>query len=238
MSKIQNGWVFLSKSVALMLIIAFLSIKLVISLSLQEWLSHFIIALILLALPLSTNELRLPYRIIRAIYAKWSQGDAICLAYFLAPLLLNLIFLPQHWHSASFNWLKWSFSQFGLSSIIIASVAEELFFRGWLIDRQLLGQSSKKKMSQFAIFKICYVNALIFWFMHFPIDLTLWKEALFKGQIPASPGPFLLGMVCSYLSIRAGHLRPSILFHAIANSSGPLWWPLLSQDLIRNLFYQ
>jgi membrane protease YdiL (CAAX protease family) len=165
------------------------------------------------------------------------RDDAFVLAYFLLPLVLNLLFLSESWTQTKSNWQDWVLSEVGLLSILAAPIAEEYFFRGWLLKRQWEALESLPRKSFWTAFKTCYVNALVFWLMHMPIDLNLWKQALLVGAVPASPGPFLLGLVTCLLTLRTGNLRAAILFHAVANASGPLWWPLMASENLRSIFY-
>jgi hypothetical protein len=88
--------------------------------------------------------------------------------------------------------------------------------------------------------QICYLNGLLFWLMHFPIPanfVALWGDALSRGMIPLSPGPFLLGLTTAAMTISSGTPRSALIFHVLANSLGPLWWPLLSDQNVRSFFY-
>jgi len=136
------------------------------------------------------------------------------------------------------QWQLWLAAGSSLASIVLAPIAEEIFFRGWLLKHQLHQVSNEPSIPVFVQAKIIYVNALIFWLMHAPVNFELWRHSLSEGLIPLSPGPFLLGVVVTALTMKTGHLRAAILFHAIANSHGPLWWPILKYDWVRHLFYQ
>jgi membrane protease YdiL (CAAX protease family) len=170
----------------------------------------------------------------------WCFGDSVCLVYGVLPFLLNAFFRPVPWNSLLAEFAVWLTSTAGLFSIFLAPVAEEYFFRGWLLHGQIAVIEQKDVRG--ASFRsrwlgICYVNALIFWLLHAPMDVPAWRWALAEGKIPVSLGPFFLGLVTCSLTLFSGRLRPAIVFHMLANALGPVWHPLLSSDAVRAIFY-
>lgn len=227
----------LLQSISGRVILAFLGVKACIHLVSNEVLSHVLVAVLLLTLASLSTGLSLTQRLRDSLRGGPDLQDGVCFGFLALPLALNLIFLPHEWHQTSQIWKQWILSISGLCSIVLAPVAEEVFFRGWLLSRQIEKCQGEFRQNAFEIGKACYLNALVFWVMHFPIDLHLWKNAFLRGHIPISPGPFLLGLATACLTLRSGHLRAAIIFHAIANATGPLWWPLLANDFVRSLFY-
>lgn len=170
----------------------------------------------------------------------WCFGDSVCLVYGILPFLLNVFLRPVPWNSMLAEFAVWLTSAAGLFSICLAPVAEEFFFRGWLLQGQkavIEQRDSKGAFLSGHWWGICYLNALIFWLLHAPLDVSVWRWALAEGKIPVSLGPFFLGLATCSLTLFFGRLRPAIVFHMLANALGPVWHPLLSSDAVRSIFY-
>lgn len=225
------------QSAVFTLLFAFVFSKCVLFWIPQDWLRHLLVAGVLFLLPNLVGQGQLLEKVRGIRVGKITSADSLCLVYLVVPILLNFILLPARWQLTVGEWVNWIFSEVGFFSILAAPLAEEYFFRGWLLAKQVTTFGSETSRSFLHSAKICYFNALIFWMLHMPIDANLWKDSLMEGQIPMSPGPFLLGFVTCGMTLRTGNLRSAIVFHALANATGPLWWPLLANDLWRSIFY-
>ncbi len=228
---------FFEQTTVFTLLFAFVFSKCVLVWIPQDWLRHLLVAGVLFLLPNLVGQGQLPEKVRGIRTGKITSADSICLVYLVVPILLNFIFLPARWQLTIGELANWIFSEVGFFSIIAAPLAEEYFFRGWLLAKQVAASGTEMSRPFLHSAKICYSNALIFWILHMPVDVNLWKDSLLEGQIPMSPGPFLLGFVTCAMTLRTGNLRSAILFHALANATGPLWWPLLANDLWRSIFY-
>jgi membrane protease YdiL (CAAX protease family) len=134
------------------------------------------------------------------------------------------------------------FAPDGLSQLILVAVIvplyEEIYFRGAL----LFALSSNKAKLDFDIwrklaFHPVYLSALLFWLAHLPASARVIGEHLAEGSLPLSPGTFLLGLVCGIVAWKDKSIWGAVFLHALANASGPLWYPLLSQSDIFQWFY-
>jgi len=237
-SQQPEKFVFFRQSTILCLIVAFIGIKALQHVLAADTPRHLLVALLLLLLPAVFGSSSLRSTLREILLTRLRLEDAAVLGFFLLPIVCNVLFLPESWQQARINWQSWVWSELGLLSLLCAPIAEEYFFRGWLLKRQLGVLAQRSSLGFSAMLKLCYFNALAFWIMHMPIDLNMWREALPVGAVPVSPGSFLLGLMTSVLTLRTGNIRAALLFHAVANASGPLWWPLLGMDSLRSLFYQ
>jgi membrane protease YdiL (CAAX protease family) len=222
----------------LRLIVSFLLVKLVLAVFSEGWLAQLFVPLLLVTIAFGSGGKSLWSNARMMFQSPPDWGDGLCLAFFITPILMNMAYLT-HASAESFTlWRLWLMSSSALFSVLFAPIAEEIFFRGWLLQQQLSRCSGQLVPSASSQLKIIYLNSLAFWLMHAPIDPAAWRHSLSDGFVPLSPGPFLLGLVATAFTLKTGNMRAAILFHAIANSQGPLWWPLLKQDWVRQLFYQ
>jgi membrane protease YdiL (CAAX protease family) len=233
----QEKFSFFRQSTILCLLVAFIGIKGLQHFLREDILRHLMVAILLMATPVVFGGASIFESFRGALKARLRWEDILVLAFLLLPVVCNILFLPASWHETRLNWQNWVWSELGLLSLLAAPIAEEYFFRSWLLQRQLKAELEQTTQSLWGMVRICYLNALLFWIMHMPIDLNQWMQALRIGAVPASPGPFLLGLVTCGLTIRTGNIRAAIFFHGIANASGPLWWPLLGSDFVRSFFY-
>jgi membrane protease YdiL (CAAX protease family) len=232
-------------SVAVALMLTFVLVKFIVSAAVTEGFRHLGVAAVLFLVPLiHAGRTSFFYPdLFRRAQSLWAA--IICLGYVLLPLLIVLIAFPDEWLRIRLDLQSWVFSVSGLAAVILAPLAEEFYFRGWLLKWQCesactTAQQSTDTRSWAMNLKICYVNALLFWVLHIPVTenfFEVWGEALKKGLIPVSPGPFLLGLTTSLLVMISGTPRSALVFHALANALGPLWWPLLREHHIRSIFY-
>jgi len=226
------------KFLGLKLLFAFLLIKLTLYVFSVSWYAQLIVPLLLVSLALGAAGKHTFLQVRRVFSSPPDWADGICLFFFSLPLVLSALLLGKTSVESFHLWRVWLVNPSSGFSVLVAPIAEEIFFRGWLLDQQLRRCSQVQKLSATTQMKIVYLNALAFWLMHAPIDPTLWYHSLNEGLVPLSPGPFLLGLATAALTLKTGHIRAAIVFHSIANSHGPLWWPLLKHDWVRNLFYQ
>lgn len=229
------------------LIVTFAMVKLVLLFIPGDLVRHLGVAGVLIAVPLAHGGranlgffvpglLRRPERLL---------GSYFCLIYAVLPYALLMFFLPNELPQARLELRNWVLSVPGISAILIAPVAEEFYFRGWLLNTQLksaAGAASQQssKLTFGAMAWICYSNALLFWILHIPVQpgaFDVWVEALKNGMVPVSPGPFLLGLVTCALTLMTGTPRSALIFHMLANALGPMWWPLLRDQTLRSFFY-
>lgn len=231
--------------IGLTFIAAFLLIQWVLRAVHHDLTRHLGVAVILIMLPLWSsrrNDSIFPDFFHRS---RNSWGAIFCACYCLVPVFFLSVGMPGEISGALLNLQKWLFSAPGFAAVIIAPLSEEFFFRGWLLKNQLrrshVSQIQKLETSSMSsLFWICYFNALLFWLFHIPIQegfLQQWTDALAQGRVPVSPGPFLLGLVASLLTVLTGTPRAAMGFHMLANALGPLWLPLLGNDSIRSFFY-
>lgn len=93
-----------------------------------------------------------------------------------------------------------------LAWVLWIPIIEEWVFRGGL---------SLGLQKWLGTFTGSYLSALAFSFMHgFP---TL--ERVFAGHMGFFLGPFILGLICDFLVIFSGSLRPAIAFHIVCNGT-------------------
>lgn len=224
--------------ILLRLIFAFLLIKIILAVFAASWLAHLFVPLLLIVFSFGSDG-KIQWQKIRlSLRAPRGWADIVCVAFFIFPILMNVLFFGDSAVGTLLIWRDWLLSDTAIFSVLLAPLAEELFFRGWLLQKQLDRELVHNEFALARQLKIIYLNALVFWFMHAPVKLTLWEEALSEGMLPMSPGPFFLGLVVATFALKTKHLRAAILFHAIANSHGPLWWPILKFEWLRHLFYQ
>lgn len=228
----------IARVVALRVVIAFLLVKALIAAFPDGWQAQALVPVLLVLMTLGDGDNLHWKRVWLSFQAPRDWADVVCALFFAFPLLATILVWGHSSVSVYHSWHLWLMSGSAVFSIILAPIAEEFFFRGWLLERQLKGQTPQGLLSVSAQLKVIYLNALVFWLMHAPADFMLWKEALAVGAFPLSPGPFFLGLVSAMLALKTGNLRAATLFHAIANSHGPLWSPLLKYDWLRELFYQ
>lgn len=230
-------------SALLTFIAAFLSIKILGSEIYDQVLRHIAVAAVLLIFPVLHRRSSLFFFRNLTERARHSWGGYFCLIYALIPVLILLVQYPQEWTRARLELARWTLSTAGLSAVLVAPLAEEFFFRGWLLSIQVEWQKSRETLSAQSVINcawLCYWNALFFWIFHIPIQsgmLEVWKDALSRGLVPLSPGPFLLGLTACALTRISGTPRAALLFHSLANALGPLWWPLLRDQNLRSFFY-
>jgi len=93
-----------------------------------------------------------------------------------------------------------------LAAVVVAPLAEEFYFRGWMLQG-FLGRYSKTRA--------VLASATIFALFH----LNPWQAV----------GAFLFGIASAWLFMRTGSLIPSIVSHAVGNSSWFLYMSLLSR---------
>ncbi|MFZ9519493.1 MAG: CPBP family intramembrane glutamic endopeptidase [Silvanigrellaceae bacterium] len=229
---------------AFVYVLAFLLVKTISVFLGAEMTGHFAIAGVLVLLPLihRRGDALRAFNILGKAKSPWA--GLACFAYALLPILLLMLFYPQEWLRARIELGRWFFSGPGMLAIFLAPVAEEFFFRGWLLNAQMksarAASATHEKTGWMDGLKVCYINALLFWLMHVPLPsnfVSLWSDALSTGQIPLSPGPFLLGLATSAMTLTSGSPRSALVFHMLANTMGPVWWPLLSDHHVRNFFY-
>ncbi len=234
--------------VFLLLVAAFVLIKVLVAVFSDELLRHASVAVVLFVLPLlhsgKSSFLFFKPDLMRQPKNYW--GIIFCFLYILIPLCIVGLFYPQDWFRITLDIRNWFLSPAGFSAILIAPLAEEFFFRGWLLNFQLR-RGLQESQSRLAVrrlssyFWLCYFNALCFWVLHIPVQADFfaqWWEALRHGAIPVSPGPFFLGFCAAALTLFTGTPLAAIVFHGLANALGPLWWPVLSQFGVRSYFYQ
>lgn len=224
--------------VSLKLLSVFLLVKLILVLFSDGWFPQVVVPLLLAIIALWLGGKSFARELTKILRSPPDWADGVCLFFFIFPLIVSATLFSESMLESLLQWRVWLVAGSSLFSIVLAPIAEEMFFRGWLLKQQLHQLSHEPSVPVFAQAKIIYVNALVFWLMHAPVDFELWRHALSEGLMPMSPGPFLLGVVVAVLALKTGHLRAAILFHAIANSHGPLWWPILKYDWLRHLFYQ
>jgi membrane protease YdiL (CAAX protease family) len=223
---------------SLRLLFAFLLVKMLLVVFSGGWLAQLLVPFLLVIIAAVWGG-RCLWSQVRALFQSppdW--GDGVCFVFFVVPVLLSATFYNEGSAESFTNWRLWLVSSSSLFSIVFAPIAEELFFRGWLLRQQRIRCAENHTLTVSDQLKIIYLNAFAFWLMHAPLEPKLWIDSLHEGSVPMSPGPFLLGLVTAALTLNLGHLRAAVLFHAIANSQGPLWWPLLKHDWVRQLFYQ
>lgn len=113
---------------------------------------------------------------------------------------------------------------------ILAPLAEELFFRGFLIpplEREISLLTAKitdeKKRKYLLFFLTLLVSALFFTLAH--------------GYLKF--GAFLLGLGSGWIYLKTGSVLPTIILHAYCNAWGPILWQYLP-DIYRHLdiFYR
>lgn len=231
--------------ISLIFIAAFCLIQWVLRAVHHDLMRHLGVAVILFTLPLlaSGRNESISSDVFRPARNSW--GAVFCVCYFLVPAFFLLFGMTGASSGAFLNLQRWLLSAPGFAAVIIAPLSEEFFFRGWLLKSQLQRvDASRMKNSETSslstLFWVCYLNALLFWLFHFPIQvgfLKQWSEALAQGRVPVSPGPFLLGLVASLLTVLTGTPRAAMVFHMLANALGPLWLPLLGNELLRSFFY-
>lgn len=237
----KNGYL----STILCLVSAFVLVKAMSPAIAADLPRHFAVGAVLILLPILAFRPSALFfkKILTRSENRW--GAWFCIAYVFAPVLILVLAFPEQWPEARIELLRWNLSTAGLSAVLLAPLAEEFFFRGWLLNFQRAKSSTEhsptvKIRSVREWFWLCYLNAIIFWIFHIPIDedfWTVWMNALEKGLVPLSPGPFFLGFVTTALTLFSGNPRMAIIFHALANASGPLWWPILSNETLRSVFY-
>lgn len=206
---------------------------------------HIAVGAVLILLPVVA--FRQSASFFKKIFARSENrwGEWFCITYLFVPVFTLVLFFPEQWPQARIEMERWILSSAGLSAVVLAPLAEEFFFRGWLLNFQrpksLAEPSAAVSFPNVREwFWVCYLNAIIFWIFHIPVHegfWTVWMQALEKGFVPLSPGPFFLGFVTSALTLFSGNPRAAIIFHALANASGPLWWPVLGNETLRSVFY-
>lgn len=110
--------------------------------------------------------------------------------------------------SAATDWRQLFFTWVG------APIVEEVYFRGILLAAIKQGFDSRPG-HQF--FWLVYLQALVFFVFHIPLDPTVWAEAWALGGVPVNFGPFLLGVWCGVIALRDNSLWMAMLAHACAN---------------------
>jgi membrane protease YdiL (CAAX protease family) len=119
-----------------------------------------------------------------------------------------------------------------IQNIVLAPIYEELFFRGRALSKMRLvffpnlSKETNVNSRFYVLFtlqgawKLVYFNALLFWFFHIP-----WVS-LINGNLSASIGSFLLGLLCASLVVSGRSLAFVICCHAFANASGFMWFQI------------
>jgi membrane protease YdiL (CAAX protease family) len=226
------------------LLIAFLMIKVSALVIPELFVRHLGVACVLFGLPAMSVRRSYSFfsEIIRRPKNYW--GYLVCFLYILIPVIILGTVYSAQWNKAFAETKQWILSSEGFSAIIIAPVAEEFFFRGWLLKAQIAlaeQKQSTKALSGAGLFWICYFNALFFWLLHFPVSpdmFALWSQALAQGVLPVPTGPFFLGIIAASLTLLTGNPAAALLIHSLSNTLGPLWWPLLRDFGMLNYFYR
>jgi membrane protease YdiL (CAAX protease family) len=230
----------------LLLLIAFFAIKLLAAGISNVLFRHVCVAFVLFILPFAGSLRTASFfsEILRRPKNNW--GYFVCLAYVFTPIFIVGFVYPEQWTAVSIELRNWILSPSGFSAVFIAPLAEEFFFRGWLLNSQLeraqerLTQATNRPAASDA-FWVCYFNALCFWILHIPVHAGFfahWAEALSHGAVPVSPGPFFLGFVAAGLTVLTRTPFAALMIHSLANALGPLWMPLLRDHGLLNYFYQ
>ena len=119
---------------------------------------------------------------------------------------------------------------------VVAPLYEEVFFRAallpvlWTLIRVALPGRNIG-------FWVVYLNALVFWIFHLPLQPEVWISAFQLGGIPVGPGPFLLGLVTAFVYYKDESVWSAFVFHAMANSLGGVWALALAKTNLFQLFY-
>jgi membrane protease YdiL (CAAX protease family) len=128
----------------------------------------------------------------------WTWLPAIVVASFGASLLLaelaSWIPMPEAWREATVAQRGSRVLWFALAMVVVAPIAEEIFFRGLL----LRGYCEK-----YSVRKTIWVSAIFFALFH----LNPWQAAF----------AFPLGVWYAWLAIRSGSVLPSMISHAVVN---------------------
>jgi hypothetical protein len=164
-----------------------------------------------------------------------SSVTVLLLVYFIACRIQNISpkqNLSVHINDVFANKLLWA------QNILLAPVYEELFFRGRALSKMRLvffPNLSKENTANSPLnvlftlqgaWKLVYFNALLFWFFHIP-----WVS-LVNGNLSASAGSFLLGLLCASLIVSGRSLAFVICCHAIANGSGFMWFQIFEASKV------
>jgi membrane protease YdiL (CAAX protease family) len=131
---------------------------------------------------------RFPFRIIPGLVAT-CFGFTFVLGY-----LAGLIPMPESFRDSFEGLQRGSPLMYFLAVVVIAPIAEELFFRGWMLRGFLANYSPAKSI---------WLTAVIFALFH----LNPWQGAV------ALP----LGLLFGWLVLRTGSLAPGIIGHFIVN---------------------
>lgn len=164
-------------------------------------------------------------------------GWRVTSSYVLLTAILFLLVNSSDWQSKFVKTTKF----FQLASehfyvMLLAPLYEEIFFRGAFLYTLQQCFSILFKNERASFWSV-YVSALVFWVFHIPLNGQVWSEALAQGGIPASPGPFLLGIVCGIITIKDKSILFAVLFHVLANSLGIFWEQIIRNEHLLQMFY-
>lgn len=101
---------------------------------------------------------------------------------------------------------------FWLTGFSIATVIEEIVFRGYFVN-QLLAFGSTAAIG---------LSSVIFVLIHYPGWLLLGTHATVHSFVTASASIFLLGVVLGILLIKTGSIWPCVMVHAANNLAAVL----------------
>ncbi|MEY3901517.1 MAG: hypothetical protein RL189_823, partial [Pseudomonadota bacterium] len=196
-------------STILCLVTAFVLVKAITPAIAADLPRHFAVGAVLILLPIVVFRQSASFFKTIFLSSENRWGEWFCIAYLFVPVFILVLFFPEQWPQARIAMERWNLSAAGLSAVLLAPVAEEFFFRGWLLNFQRTRVHAEpvtavniRNVREW--FWLCYLNAIVFWIFHVPITEdfpAVWMQALEKGVVPLSPGPFFLGFVTSALTL-------------------------------------
>jgi membrane protease YdiL (CAAX protease family) len=125
--------------------------------------------------------------------------------------------------------LNWNNILTFFSNCVIAPLTEEMFFRGFLmfalVNAFKVNLVQKIGFTQLfstrGYFTVVYLNAIIFWFFHIPLEFMM--QGIFYAHI----GSFLMGFACSIIALNDRSYRNAFFLHALGNFMGFAWLEIL-----------
>jgi membrane protease YdiL (CAAX protease family) len=109
------------------------------------------------------------------------------------------------WKAAAFH-LPPDFVLLALSQLVVVAVPEELFFRGYLLERFEARWPSTRTLAGARVGRALLASSALFALGHYLVDFDLQRLAVF---FPA--------LVFGWMRARVGSIAPGALYHALCN---------------------
>ena len=128
-------------------------------------------------------------------------GGVLTLLGFWVLAFVSLV--PEHGTKLAPGPLAWQL----IGSIVFVPLAEEVLFRGALTNILFHYSLAPRWL-------VSYLSALTFSLLHQQISFNMLRD----GALLVPIGPFILGLLCEYLTVRSGSLFYAVCAHGISNA--------------------